>query len=181
MMEAGRRVSGVAGAVLRVRTWAWLGVFLGAVTAVRAIDAQRPERPQEVRVPGSGIVLHAGWQLLTRDRCRFTVPREWRPDAGHAFAFAPDGSSLSVTTIGIANWAQQRARMLSVFGPVTLVHEDSARRLWFEFGGPQRHQHYVSVIAGESAACVGIVETRTFTSEAVETATRIADSLAARR
>ena len=65
-----------------------------AVLASCGLAAQAPERPQEVEVPGLGIMLKAGWQLLFHDRCRFAVPVSWHPDPDEAFARAPDGSSI---------------------------------------------------------------------------------------
>jgi len=56
-----------------------LGVPLVALVCC-GFGSQAPERPQEVEVPGLGIMLKAGWQLLFHDRCRFAVPVSWHPD-----------------------------------------------------------------------------------------------------
>src|SRR5881296_1770705 len=70
----------------------------------RAVDAQRPERQQEVRVPGIGIMLRAGWQLLFHDGCRVAVPASWRADPDAGFVLGPVGDNLSVQRFTITNW-----------------------------------------------------------------------------
>jgi len=151
---------------------------LVAVAAIgRAVDAQRPERQQEVRMPGIGIMLKAGWQLLFHDGCRMAVPGSWRADPDAGFVSGPDGDNLSVQTLTITNWSAHKARIKAAFGRMKVLHEDSDRRLWFEIGDTQRTQHYVDVANGLSA-CTGLLEIRTTTTrDAGDTATRIADSI----
>jgi hypothetical protein len=143
-----------------------------AVTIPTA-DAQRPDRPQEVRVPGSS--LKAGWQLLFHDGCRFAVPSSWREDADGGQALAPDGSNLSVRMFRISSWSAHKAQIRAVFGHVSVLHEDSERRLWFEIGDKERTQHYIDVVNGRRA-CVGLLEIRA-TILSAEDANRIADSI----
>jgi hypothetical protein len=143
----------------------------------RAVDAQRSDRRQDVRIPGIGILLNAGWQLLVHDGCRFAVPGSWRPDDDAGFVSAPDGSNFSMRAFRIRSWSAHKAQIRAAFGHVKVLHEDSDHRLWFEIGDTQRTQHYIDVANG-LRTCVGLLELRsTPTSDAGNTATRIADSI----
>jgi hypothetical protein len=151
--------------------------LVAVVLAVSTVDAQRPERPQEVRVPGIGVMLKAGWQLLFHDGCRFAVPGSWRQDGDGGLALAPDGSSLSVRMLRITSWSAHKAQIRAAFGQVKVLHEDSDHRLWFEIGDKPRTQHYIDVVSGLKA-CAGILEIRTTTTpDAEDTTNRIADSI----
>jgi hypothetical protein len=146
-----------------------------AVT-VRTVGAQRPEQ-QEVGIPGSGIMLKAGWQLLFHDGCRFAVPGSWRPNADGGFVSAPDGSNLSVRMFRITSWPAHKAQIRAAFGQVNVLHEDSDRRLWFEIGDKQRTQHYIDVANGLHT-CTVLLEIRAVpTKESEDTTNRIADSI----
>ncbi len=150
--------------------------LVAVATMGRAVDAQRPERQLEVRIPGIGIMLKAGWQLFFHDGCRFAVPGSWRPDADAGFVSAPDGN-ISVRMLRITSWSAHKAQIRAVFGQLKVVHEDSDRRLWFEIGDKQRTQHYIDVANGLST-CTGLLEIRTTTTpDAGDTSTRIADSI----
>ncbi len=154
-----------------------VAIFVAVVATARPVDAQRPERQQEVRVPGVGIMLRAGWQLLFHDGCRFAVPVSWRPDADGGLVFAPDGSNLSVRMLRIVSWSMHKAQIRAAFVHLKVVHEDSDHRFWFEIGDEQRIQHYIAVSNG-SSACVGLLEIRvTTTSNAEDTTNRIAESV----
>jgi len=153
-----------------------VGLVAVAVMA-RAVDAQRPEQKQEIRVPGTRIMLKAGWQLLFHDGCRFAVPGSWRPDVDGGLVSAPDGSNLSVRMFRITSWSAHKAHIRAAFGQVKVLHEDSDRRLWFEIGDKQRTKHYIEVANGLSV-CDGLMEIRTTTTpDAEETANRIGDSI----
>jgi hypothetical protein len=140
------------------------------------VNAQRPERQQEVGVPGIGVTLKAGWQLLFQDGCRFAVPGSWRQDRG-GLVLAPDGSNLSVRMFQITNWSTHKSQILAAYGRVNVLHEDSARRLWFEIGDKERTQHYIEVVNG-GVTCAGLLEVRAATTpDARDTTNRIADSI----
>jgi hypothetical protein len=141
-------------------------------------EAQRPERQQEVQVPGVGFALRAGWQLLFYDGCRFAVPVSWRPNPDNSQVFAPDGSSLAVRMLHVPSWSMHKSRIGAAFGHMRTVHEDSDRRLWIESGGDKRSQHYIAVANG-SSACGGLLEIRTSTPHAEETTNIIAHSIGA--
>jgi len=150
--------------------------FILAVN-VGAVDAQRPERPQEVGVPGIGVMLKAGWQLLFHDGCRFAVPGSWRPDADANLVLAPDGSNLSVTTLRIASWQAHKAQIRAAYVHLKVVHEDSDRRFWFEIGDEPRIQHYIAVVNGQNV-CVGLLDIHAMTTpDTADMVKRIADSV----
>jgi hypothetical protein len=151
------------------------GLVAAVAVTVRPVDTHGPQRQQEVRVPGIGIALKAGWRLALYDGCRFAVPASWRPDADGAFVFAPDGSNLSVRRLRITSWSAHKAQIKAAYGRVRVLHEDSDRRLWFEIGDEPRIQQYIDVANGLSA-CVGILEIHGATLSA-EDANRIADSI----
>jgi hypothetical protein len=151
--------------------------LVAVAATVRTVGAQRRERQQEVRIPGIGIMLKAGWQLLFHDGCRFAVPGSWRQDADEGLVVAPDGSNLSVRMLRITSWSVHKAQIKAAFGHVNVLHEDSDRRLWFEIGDKPRIQHYIDVANGLST-CAGLLEIRTTTTpDAEDTTTRIADSI----
>jgi hypothetical protein len=144
--------------------------------SVCRLAAQKPERRQEVLVPGLGVALKAGWQLLLQGGCRFAVPGPWRATADGASAFSPDGSSLSVRSFRITSWPAHKAQMKATYGRVNVLHEDSDRRLWFEFGDTRRVQHYIDVANGLSV-CVGLLDVRAAATLNAEDVNRIADSI----
>ena len=118
-----------------------------------------PER-QDSRKPASGITLTDGWRLLSYDGCHFAVPGSWQQNADGSAVSAPDGSNLSVRMLRTANWSAHKSQVRAAFGQLSTVHEDSGRRLWFEFGDGSRTQHYIAVTNG-ARICAGLLETRT--------------------
>jgi hypothetical protein len=152
-------------------------LLVGAVVVGPALDAQKPERQQEVKIPGIDISLRAGWQLLFHEGCRFAVPVSWHADADGSLAMAPDGSYVSVRMFKITSWSAHKAQIKAAFGHVNVVHEDSERRLWFEIGDTARVQHYIDVPNGLSV-CSALLEIRgATTSDADDTRKRIAVSI----
>ena len=142
-----------------------------------SLDAQKPERKQEVTIPGTDVSLKAGWRLLFYKGCRFAVPVSWRPDADGCLAVAPDGSNVSIRTFTIVTWSAHKAQIRAFFGHVIDVHEDSEHRLWFEIGGHARVQHYVDVPNG-LGVCSGLLEVRAATMpDAEETTKRVVESI----
>ena len=139
--------------------------------------AQRPERQQEVSIPGLGITLKAGWQLRFHDGCRYAVPPAWRVTANGSQAFAPDGSSLSVWALHVPNWSLHKSQIKAAFGRVRSLREDSDQRLWIEAGDDSRMQQYVAVTDG-SIACEGLLEIRSPSSN-TDTAQTIANGIGA--
>ena len=152
-----------------------LASLLTVVAPVTIASAEGPQREQEVRVPGIGVTLKAGWQLLFQDGCRYAVPVSWRESADGDLVLAPDGSNLSVRRLRITNWSTHKAQIKAAYGHVN-VHEDSDRRLWLELGDQQRTQHYIDVVTGLSS-CAGVLEIRSTTPDRQETANRIANSI----
>jgi hypothetical protein len=146
-----------------------------AVLTCCGLAAQAPERPQEVEVPGLGITLRAGWQLLFHDRCRFAVPVSWHADPDEAFARAPDGSSISIQMQKMTNWSAYKADIRRMYARAKL-YDDSSRRLWFAIDEGSRMQHYVAVVEAKSV-CVGWLELPTSASIAPDLVKRIADSI----
>jgi hypothetical protein len=141
------------------------------------VETQRPERPQEVRVPGIGVMLKAGWQLLFHDSCRFAVPGSWHLDADANLVLAPDGSNLSVRTLRIASWQAHKAQIRAAYVHLKVVHEDSDHRFWFEIGDEPRIQHYIAVVNGQNV-CVGLLDIYGKTTpDSADTVKRIADSI----
>ena|SRR5579871_884236 len=154
-------------------------IFVASLFGSRGLDAQRPERQQEVQIPGTNLRLKRGWQLLLYRGCRFAVPGSWRANVEHSLATAPDGSSIAVRMFDITSWSAHKAQLKRAFGHVNVLHEDSERRLWFEIGDPSRVQHYVDVLNGLSV-CSAIVEIRAATApDADDTTARIIESVGA--
>jgi hypothetical protein len=146
------------------------------MACVRPVDAQRPERPQEVRVPGIDVALKPGWQLLMLGGCRFAVPPRWEATRDGSTTFSPDGNSLAVQMLNITNWSAHKAQIKALFGRLTVLHEDSDRRLWLEFDDDQRIEHYVDVVNGQTA-CTGFLDIRTASRLSVDDVNRIAESI----
>jgi hypothetical protein len=150
--------------------------LVAVVVTKPTADAQNSQRQQEVRRQGIGITLKGGWQLLVHDGCRFAVPGFWHPEADGAVVFAPDGNNLSVRMFRTTNWSAHKAQIRAAFGQVKVVHEDSARRLWFEIGDQQRTQHFIDV-SNRLGACAGLLEIRAATILSAEDVTRIAEGI----
>jgi hypothetical protein len=154
-------------------------IFVGGgmlIASVSSANAQKPERRQEVRVPGIDIALKAGWRLLLQSGCRFAVPGSWQTTADGSGAFSRDGNNLSVRMLTIRSWPAHKAQIKAAFGHVSALHEDSDRRLWFEFGDTQRIEHYIDVVHGPTV-CAGLLEIRAASTLTVDDANRIADSI----
>ena len=159
-------------------TWLFsLGAVIVVAGLVRTLGAQRPERQQEVRIPGTDIALKAGWQMLFHQKCRFAVPGSWHPDADGSRATAPDGSNISIGVFQVTNWPAHKAQIKAAFGHVRVMNEDSDRRLWFVIGEEPRLQHYIDVWNG-TRVCSALLEIRGMTSlEGQDTVRRIAESV----
>ena len=141
------------------------------------MNAQGPERKQEVKIPGMDLWLKGGWQVLFHQGCRFAVPVSWHADAEGSVATGPDGSSVSVRIFRITKWSAHKGQIKAAFGRVNLMHEDSERRLWFEIGAKPRVQHYVDVLNGLSV-CSALLDIRMATTpDAEDTTRRIAESV----
>jgi hypothetical protein len=153
-----------------------VAVMVTAGLSAAAAEGQRPERPQQVQLPGLGIALRAGWQMFFHDGCRFAVPVSWRPTPDGAQVVAPNGSSLSVWMDRFASWPDHKTHVRAALAPLKNVYEDSARRLWIGTGDASLTQHFVAV-ANESGACSGSLEIRASTPNAQETAAVIVDSI----
>jgi len=142
-----------------------------------AVDAQKPERKQEIKIPGIDVSLKAGWQLLFYEGCRFAVPASWRPNVDASLVLAPDGSNLSVRMFKVTSWSAHKAHIKAAFGRLDVVNEDSEHRLWFEISDKGRVQHYIDVPNGTSV-CSALLEIRAATTpDAEDTTKRIADSI----
>jgi hypothetical protein len=151
-------------------------LVVAAITGLR-VDAQRPERQREVKIPGIDVSLRAGWQLLFRDGCRFAVPGTWHANRDASLALAPDGSNLSVRMFRITSWRSYTAQIRAAFGHLDIVHEDSERRLWFEIGVKPIVQHFIDVSNGLNV-CSGLLEIRAATTpDAEDTTNRIVESI----
>jgi hypothetical protein len=140
-----------------------------------AAAAQKPERPQEVRVPGIGVALKAGWHLFIEGGCRYAVPGPWQTTDDGGEAFSRDGDTLTVAAVKITNWSMHKADIRATFGHVRL-HEDSEHRLWFEFGDTLHIEHYIEVPNGPST-CMGLLDIHGASSLTADDAHRIADSI----
>jgi hypothetical protein len=153
-------------------------VVIGLVASaphVRMLDAQSA-RPSDVRARKIALDPSALWQRFAYEQCHAVVPGSWHGDSEAGSVSAPDGSSLSIRMFRMASWIRHKAQIREAFVYLNLVHEDSDRRLWFEFGTGQHIQHYISSTDG-SHICSGLLEIRTRTPASEITAHRIADSI----
>jgi hypothetical protein len=131
-----------------------MGLGLGPLVA------QGPQRRQSVRLPGTDIMLEAGWKLVwTADqRCAYAIPAAWLMSGDGRRAEPPEGTvSVSVVAIDAPDWAAHRSAIKRAMPAVT-VREDSAHRLWVErWEGAWLWQH-VSVSEG-SGVCSADIQT----------------------
>ncbi len=97
-----------------------------------AIDAQKPERQKEFKIPGLDVTLRPGWQLLVHDHCRCALPESWRVHADGTLAIAPDASHVSIRTYKITNWFVHQDNIRSTIGTAPNVQDARHTRLWFE-------------------------------------------------
>jgi hypothetical protein len=151
------------------------GAILGLAAAGTGAT-QAPERQQELELPGLGVVLKVGWQLVLYHRCGFAVPETWHSTADRSILLGSDGSSLAVASVDFPSWLAHKAQVRAAFGRVNVLHEDSERRLWFEIGDRHRMQHYIDVSSGHGA-CIGILEIHGGTALKADDIMRIVDSI----
>ncbi len=76
----------------------------------------------------------------------------------------------------IRDWAAHKTRIKAAFGRVGAMHEDSARRLWFEIGDKPRVQHYVDVVS-DLIVCSALIELRSSGTDVDGTTKGIAESV----
>ncbi len=124
------------------------------VSLAGIVAAQRPERPQDVVVPGLGVHLKGGWQLFFHDGCHFAVPATWRPSQDRSEATGPDGSTVSVS----------------------VMHIES--RLWIESRESTRSEHYIAATDGR-IACVALLDVRGSLLDGEQTLRSIAETIGA--
>ena len=128
--------------------------------------------------------LTRGWKGLVDPlgRCRFTVPSAWRIEDGELLATAPDGSAtVAEEWTASPTWMHYKAGVAASLKP-TVLHEDSARRLWFEYDAGWAGAHHYVAIPAANGACVLRIDVRPPASDAVaETVRQIAVSLLALR
>jgi hypothetical protein len=151
-----------------------VAMLIGAICV--CAQAQRPERRQDLFLPGLGVHLRGGWLLLFRDSCRYAVPMSWRPRPDNTQAFAPDGSSLSLWALHVGNWSAHKSRLKGVFGPTSRVREETDARLWIEVRSPSGLEDYIAVTDGPMT-CAVLLEIRSSTPNPADTIAAIADSL----
>jgi hypothetical protein len=148
-----------------------------------SIQGQRRVQSDEVRVPGTDIMLKGGWQLLFHDGCRYAVPLSWQFDIDESFARAPDGSSISIEKLDVRSWSAHKADVRRSYGQGSVLHDNSDRRLWIEFRDGSRVIHHIAVLTapgGESTVCTGVVDLAAHsTAQTDDTMQRIADSIGA--
>ena len=153
---------------------------LGAMILVivtMSIGAQRREHADEVRVPGTDIMLKADWQLLLYGGCRFAVPFAWQADADGAFSRAPDGTTMALQVLSATNWSAHKADIRHAYGRNSIIHDDSNRRLWIETRQAPRVEHYIAVASG-AKVCVAMIELHDASrADRDDTLKRIADSI----
>jgi len=131
----------------------WLVMTIAATSMVGgslAAAVQVPLRPNSIVLPGTDIVLEAGWRLvLTEDEaCAFMVPATWPVALNHRWAATPDGHiSATFDNPPPASWAMHKMRIRDAIRP-TAVLDDSDRRLWVEFADERRILHHISLTDG---------------------------------
>jgi hypothetical protein len=151
------------------------GAILGLAAAGTGAT-QAPERQQELELPGLGVVLKVGWQLVLYHGCGFAAPENWLSTADRSTLLGSDGSSLAVASLDFPSWPAHKAQVRAAFGRVNVLHEDSGRRLWFEIGDRYRTQHYIDVSTGHGA-CIGILEIHEGTALTTDDIQRIIDGI----
>lgn len=93
--------------------------------------------------------------------CMYSVPPPWRDGrAGQAVALmqAPDGSvTVEQTWSPVNDWSAYVGHMRQVLRP-TVVHENTAQRLWLEYPAGWPGRHYYIAVPSAGGACVAIVD-----------------------
>jgi hypothetical protein len=147
-------------------------IVAGSAARGAALSAQRPERQQQVKVPGTDIFVDAGWRVLFHDVCHFAAPVSWTVNDDASLVTGPYGSGLSIRVFRISSWSAHKAQVRAAFGRVYAVHEDNDRRLWLEIRDGSRVQHYVDVVSGPTV-CSGLLEVHDQSTATEETVRKI--------
>ena len=160
---------------MRTAATAFGAMILVIVTT--SVGAQRRAHADEVRLPGTDIMLKADWQLLLYGGCRFAVPLAWQADADGEFSRAPDGTTMALQVLSASNWSAHKADVRHAYGRDSIIHDDSDRRLWIETRKASRVEHYMAVVAGEKV-CVAMIDLHdTSLADRGDTLKRIADGI----
>ena len=141
------------------------------------VAAQRLERPQELRLPGSDVTLRVDWQLLFHEECHFAVPKSWLPTVDHSLTRSRDGAlTLVVARVPFETWSGHKAQILATL-PSAVVEENTDSRFRLHVEDGQRLLGYVAVHDG-AAACTGEIEVnKASAAKFSETMNRILESV----
>lgn len=151
--------------------------FLMTLTSGWPAEAvQGPTRNQTVRLPGTDIVLRAGWQLVwTGDgRCAFSVPASWFVSADRRWAAPPHGGVFVSVSAFDTSWSAHLAAIKRAMQTST-VREDSSTRFWVERTDGRRIQQHVSVGNG-TGVCSADIEAQS-AADATDVLRNIASSI----
>jgi hypothetical protein len=133
------------------------------VGALAAATVQAPLRQRSVVLPGTDIVLEAGWRLLfTADAaCAYLVPATWPIAPNHTWATMPDGRiSATFDNQPSAGWAMHKMRLRETLKPATVL-DDSDRRFWVELADSRRILHHISLTDGRTICSADVQVRRT--------------------
>lgn len=147
----------------------------GAPTEIAGASAAVTPRPEPALQPTSPIPQ--GWQMVRDlDRiCQCAAPPDWQVRA--ATASDPTGaSSVTVQQEPHRGWDAYRQDIKARLRP-TATYEDSAERLWVEYGPGEPVRHFVASVFG-GLVCIEQIELRTEGAAQLANVVRqIADSL----
>jgi hypothetical protein len=151
-----------------------IGTMWTVGVALAAATAQAPLWQRSVVLPGTDIVLEAGWRLLfTADAaCAYMVPATWPIAANHRWVTRPDGHiSATFDNQRSAGWTMYKMRIKETLRPTTVL-DDSDRRFWVELADTQRIVHHISLTDGRTI-CSADVQMRRSPEPASEIVNKI--------
>jgi hypothetical protein len=137
---------------MRVR---WAAILLAIAPATVPMTAQRRDPPSAVTVPGTDLVVHAGWLVGLYDGCRFSVPLAWKRSDDTGFD-GPHGSTFRIDRLRFADWAAHVAQVRNALAYGFALRDTTDDRVWIESRREDVTVDYTEARL-EDGACTGML------------------------
>ena len=137
-----------------MRTYLLSGTLCASVVLMGAAQDQRVPTVKGLIPYWTGIRDETG-------RCRYSIPPTWKTDGlgGNEIARSPDGSVTLEQWWLPADWLSYKADVRHQMRP-TVVHEDSAQRLSFDYAGGWPGDHVLVAIPASTGVCTTRIDIR---------------------
>ena len=130
---------------------------------------ERNRERQESAPPSmKGLIPHWTGVIDATGHCRYSVPPPWtveRQPHGGAVASAPDGNATAqLDWLPSSSWREYTSDLRRSLRP-TLIEEDTAGRVWFEYRAGWPGVHYYAAVPSAGGVCATWIDVRAGASD----------------